>query len=241
MAGEQPTDDRLSGAELRAELERARALIADLETDRAQSHERLIGSLANHLNEGFSLMSPVGVQLDVKPAFCAMVGLSREEFIGRGIPQPYSPPEEHDANSRAFRNLLDEEGVTSVEATFMRKDGERFPVLITPTVVRDDAGEPVYLFATIKDMSERKHAEDALRESEARYRKLVGGMLEGLAYCRMIRDADGHPADWEHLAVNPAFERLTGLHGASSDHARKMSPDSLIRRSVCLLPPPRIP
>ena len=65
---------RLSRDELRTELERAREHIADLEADRWQSHERLIDSFAQHLQDGFSLLSPAGVHLDVNPAFCAMVG-----------------------------------------------------------------------------------------------------------------------------------------------------------------------
>ena len=129
MAGDQPAGDRhVTREELRAELERARAKIEDLEADRWQSHERLIESLASHLNEGFSLLSPSGVQLDVNPAFCAMVGFSREELVGHGLPQPYWPAEDAELHERRFRRLLDEDAA-SIETTFVRKDGERFPVL----------------------------------------------------------------------------------------------------------------
>ena len=226
MAEQRPAGTmHLSREQLRAELERARAQIAELESDRNGSHEHLIDGLARHLHEGFTLLSPSGVQLDVNPAFCAMTGFSREELVGHGIPQPYSPPEEHATNRRAFLRLLDEEA-SSAEITFMRKDGERFPVLITPTVMRDAEGEPICLLATIRDIGEQKRAEEALRASEARYRGLVDGMLEGLAYCRMITDDEGQPRDWLYLAVNPAFERLTGLQDVLGKRISELLPQT---------------
>jgi PAS domain S-box-containing protein len=53
-------------------------------------------------------------------------------------------------------------------------------------------------------------AEEALRESEQRYRSLFDNMLEGYAYCKMIYVGD-RPQDFIYLDVNRAFEKLTGL------------------------------
>ena len=229
MAGREPAGgERISRAELRAELEHARALIADLENDHSQSHERLIDSLASHLNEGFSLMSPAGVQLDVNPAFCAMVGLSRDELIGCGIPQPYSPPEEHDANSLAFRRLLEDEDVTSVEATFMRKDGERFPVLITPTVMHNGEGRPAYLFATIKDVSAQRLAERQLRRANRELQAVTNcnqALLRACdeetllrEICRIVCDDAGYRMAWVGYAERDEAKRV--LPVASAGHGQ---------------------
>ena len=62
----------------------------------------------------------------------------------------------------------------------------------------------------IRDITERKEAEKALRKNEVRYHSLFMNMLEGLAYCRMIF-VDGQPQDFIHLEVNNAFKSLTGL------------------------------
>jgi diguanylate cyclase (GGDEF)-like protein/PAS domain S-box-containing protein len=48
-------------------------------------------------------------------------------------------------------------------------------------------------------------------ETERRYGLFFESALEGFAYCRMLYDEEGRPDDYVHLAVNPAFERLTGL------------------------------
>jgi signal transduction histidine kinase len=53
-------------------------------------------------------------------------------------------------------------------------------------------------------------ADEALHESEARFRSLFENMQEGFAYCRMLFEGD-RPCDFIYLHVNDAFERLTGL------------------------------
>ncbi|MEN6639471.1 MAG: diguanylate cyclase, partial [Smithella sp.] len=71
---------------------------------------------------------------------------------------------------------------------------------------------------SLKLRHDRDHLEElvhkrteALQESEKRYHSLFENMLEGFAYCKMIYDGEGHPADFIYLDVNAAFERLTGL------------------------------
>ena len=54
-------------------------------------------------------------------------------------------------------------------------------------------------------------AQDAVAESESRYRSLFENMLEGFAYCEMLFDDRGRPTDFAYLAVNGAFGTLTGL------------------------------
>ena len=107
MAEHQPAgDQRLSRGRLRAELERAREHIVGLEADR-QPGERLIDSLAQRLQDGFVLLSPDGVHLDVNPAFCAMTGFTREELIGVGLPHPYWPADEQERIKRELRANLE--------------------------------------------------------------------------------------------------------------------------------------
>jgi PAS domain S-box-containing protein len=65
-----------------------------------------------------------------------------------------------------------------------------------------------------REIAERKEAEEALRESEARYRTLFEAMTEGFALHEIICDEGGRPCDYRFLDVNPAFERLTGLKRA---------------------------
>jgi PAS domain S-box-containing protein len=64
---------------------------------------------------------------------------------------------------------------------------------------------------TIRLRAAHARAEEAVHESEARYRSLFNGMTEGFALHELICDEKGNPADYRFLDVNPAFEKLTGL------------------------------
>ena len=59
--------------------------------------------------------------------------------------------------------------------------------------------------------AERNHVRAALKETEERYSLLFEHLNEGFALHEMLYDTDGRPADCRFLAVNPAFEQLTGL------------------------------
>ena len=128
-------------------------------------------NLIDSMQDGFSVLDPQGVHIDVNLALCQMSGFSREELIGVGPPHPYWPPEAYEEIESAFQKTLRGE-FDSFELTFMRKNGERFPVIVSPSQVEDSEGDVVSYFATIKDITRRKQAEEALRESEKRYRTI---------------------------------------------------------------------
>ncbi|WP_460593568.1 PAS domain-containing sensor histidine kinase [Geomonas sp. Red276] len=119
------------------------------------------------IQDGVSVIDTEGVHVKVNNAFCAMTGYTREELIGSGTPHLYWPEEEYPKIQEAF-DRLDRGEVGEVELIFKRKSGERFPVIIHPSTVRNRDGEATGYLATIKDITERKRTEDALRRSNAR-------------------------------------------------------------------------
>ncbi|MBI4287842.1 MAG: GAF domain-containing protein [Chloroflexi bacterium] len=66
-----------------------------------------------------------------------------------------------------------------------------------------------------RQITERKKAEEALKQSEEKYRSLFTSMSTGYAYCKIEVDAKDTPVDFTYIEVNDAFERLTGLSKAS--------------------------
>jgi PAS domain S-box-containing protein len=73
------------------------------------------------------------------------------------------------------------------------------------------ADDLAYGIRIIRLREAHAQAEQALRESEKRYRDLFNGMTEGFSLHEIVTDAEGTPCDYRFLEINPAFERLTGL------------------------------
>ncbi len=104
-----------------------------------------------------------------------------------------------------------------------KKSGEIRTVEVFSAPIK--IGGKQFLHSIIHDVTDRNRAEDALRESEKKYRILFEQMLEGFAYCRMIYDEKGRPADWIYLNVNAAFARITGLENITGKRVLEVLPD----------------
>jgi PAS domain S-box-containing protein len=74
------------------------------------------------------------------------------------------------------------------------------------------------------DLIERRQAEEALRESEQRYRLLFESMDEGYCLIEVLFDELDRPIDYRFLDINPAFERQTGLKDAAGKLMRELAP-----------------
>ena len=92
-------------------------------------------------------------------------------------------------------------------------------------VTRFQSPGPVRIVLVHDNCTERKLAEDSLRASEERYRTLFNSMDEGFCVIEMIFDEQEKPVDYRYLEVNPAFEKLTGLHNALGKRIREFVPD----------------
>jgi len=106
--------------------------------------------------------------LDVNPRACEMLGYTREELLSIGV-SAIHPDEMPKFLSFANSVYLDQNGWTD-ELTCLTKTGEVLPTEISASMVEFDS-KPC-LVAIVRDITERKHTEEALRQSEERYRDL---------------------------------------------------------------------
>ena len=67
---------------------------------------------------------------------------------------------------------------------------------------------------------------EKLKEDEEKFRRLIGSMMDGLAYCKMLYDDRGRSVDFIYLEVNRAFERLTGLKNVVGKKVSEVIPGS---------------
>ncbi len=132
--------------------------------------------------------------LDANRQLAEMLGLDRAELIGRNIAQ-YVTPGALDFVMECDRS--DHDG--PYECLFLRKDGTTFPVEMRGRKAYRQ-GQAEHLIA-IRDITERKQAEQALRESEERFKMLVENTDDFV----MLTHADGR-----RLYVSPSYFTATG-------------------------------
>lgn len=102
--------------------------------------------------------------------FCQMLGYSEEELLEKTLLDVTHPDDRESTVQRTTGFLKGEVDAYSNEKRYLRKDGAVVWVIITATMIRDSHGTPLYGLADTQDITERKHAETALRESEERLR-----------------------------------------------------------------------
>jgi PAS domain S-box-containing protein len=116
-----------------------------------------------------------------------MLGYRKEEVVGKVTPEIfYDPQEMLDKITKASTILgkdlgvgfgalisMATQGLIDEEWTNIRKDGSRFPVLVSVTVLKDDHEQPIGILSVRRDISDRKLAEESLRESEQRFANLA--------------------------------------------------------------------
>src|ERR1044071_8597809 len=114
----------------------------------------------------------------VNRRLCEILGYPEEELVGRTGRELSHPDDVDVINRQRPRLYAGEVGSLRVEKRYLRKDGSRVWVAFTMVVERDAAGAPQYEIAVFDDITARKSAEDALRESEARFRAVVDSANE---------------------------------------------------------------
>lgn len=140
-----------------------------------------------------------------------MYGLPASQAVGRKLSEAYEyrwlRPEDEAAASQA----LSTRGAWHGENIHINHDGRQMVVESSVSVLKDSRGNQIGLLAIIREITGRKAAEQALLDSERRYRSLFEAMSEGFALGEVICDPAGEPVSFRFLDVNPGFERHTGL------------------------------
>jgi PAS domain S-box-containing protein len=116
---------------------------------------------------GVMIWSVDGEIIEANEAFLGMLGYSSEDLIsGRLNRNDLTPAEWHDADDKALARLRATGTIQPREKEYFRKDGSRIPVLVGAASLEGSRDETV---AFVVDLSERKRAEESLRESQRQH------------------------------------------------------------------------
>ena len=159
MSGEEARGEQQSGARAGA----AQGYTSDLSRDAAL---HVYETVFLHAAFGIAIIDSVRQLVQfANPAFARMHGYSGAEITGKRLLALVAP---EDAGMWEEANrIISGTGHHVFEWTHLRKDGTQFPCSVDMTAVRDPQGLPLYWFASFKDITDRRRAEAALRETEA--------------------------------------------------------------------------
>jgi diguanylate cyclase (GGDEF)-like protein/PAS domain S-box-containing protein len=146
------------------------------------------------------LIDPLAVRyVDANATACRVLGYTREELLHAEPPELVGVPREELARQYA-RMIEAPERPNRMVGTYRRKDGTTFPFEMIRQVVQSADG--ILIAAISRDISDRVAAEQALRDSEARFRTMIESANEGiLVFDREMRI----------VSANAAAERILGL------------------------------
>src|SRR3990170_5608182 len=157
--------------------------------------------------------TPDGVIVSWNPGAERIYGYSEEEVIGQRV-SLLVPPERPDEVTQILEKVKRGKRVDHFETVRMRKDGTRIHVSRPVSPIRDATGQITGASTIARDISEHKRAEEAVRQSEERYRDLVEH--SEILICT-------HDPEWKLLTVNRAMVRHLGYEQAEELLGRRLS------------------
>src|ERR687897_2279205 len=164
----------------------------------ARDHFR---SIFDHAPIGVAMVSLEGRYLQVNRSLCEILGYTEEELQALTW-QEITHPDDLAASSAYARRIVEGEFPKyHLDKRFLHADGHTVWASLSVSLVRDSEGEPLYFVSQIQDVTERKRAESALRESEQRFR----GSFERAATGMALVGTDGR-----FLRVNRSLCEILG-------------------------------
>lgn len=146
--------------------------VADLEAgiaERRLAEERLVRSEARYrtlyesMRDAFVRVGMDGRICEFNGAFAGMLGYSDTELPGMTY-EDLTPKKWHSFESFLISTQIVPRGYSDVyEKEYQKKDGTVFPVELRTFLIRDDSGQPAGMWAIVRDISERREAEEKLR------------------------------------------------------------------------------
>jgi PAS domain S-box-containing protein len=144
----------------------------DESLQRRRESERRYRALFEQGNSGVCLMDLAGTIREINDHATAVLGYSRQELLGTPL-RDLVAPADLAASDAAWARMVAGERIPLAERSFLRKDGRFINVEVNMELVRDVQGQPMHIQSVLHDITERKAAEKALRDSEARFRQLT--------------------------------------------------------------------
>ncbi len=129
-------------------------------------------ALFHQSNDAVFIIDLFGKHIEANQIASNMLGYTLEELKSLSF-RDIVAPDEIEHGEDVLRRLLADELLPIYERTFCKKDGSPLPVEVSVEIVKDSEGNPLHIQSVVRDISDRKMAENALKASEKRFRSLT--------------------------------------------------------------------
>lgn len=159
-----------------------------------------VQDLYNNAPCGYHSLDTNGTFIRINDTELTWLGYTKEEVLGEMKFSDILTEESSKIFNKSFTKFKQLGLIKNLELELVRKDGTILPLILSGTAVKDASGNYLMSRSTIFDISERKIAEQSLKESEKRFRSLSEASFEGIVISR----------DGIILDINENFTRMTG-------------------------------
>ncbi len=166
-----------------------------------ESEERF-RQIFEHAPFGMCVSGPDGRFIQLNAAFCRMLGYSEQELFASSWVELTHPDELEPSQRRMEQLLQDPGGFVEAEKRYIHRSGTIVWGRMRMSVVRDSRGKPQYFVVHVEDITERKRTEEALRESEERFR-IIADSCPTLMW---VTNAEGG-----NQFINRAYREFCGI------------------------------
>jgi len=143
-------------------------------------------------------ISPEGKITDVNEASAKVTGETREKLIGTDFSDYFTEPEKA---REGYKQVFEKGFVSDYPLTIHHTTGKLIDVLYNASVYKDDKGNVLGVFAAARDVTDRKAAEEKVRQSEEKFKSIFDNSLAAV----MVADDQGN-----YLSANKAAGKLLG-------------------------------
>ena len=175
-----------------------------------EDHYRLL--VQSVVDYAIYMLSPEGIVTSWNRGAESIKGFTESEIIGQHFSVFYTPEDRAAGMPEHVLETAARVGRYEAEAWRIKKDGSRFWANVVVDAIRNEAGNLVGFAKVTRDMTEKRQAQDALLESERRFRILVEGVTD---YAIYMLDPNGCVTNWNAGAERIkqyAFSEIVGEH-----------------------------
>ncbi|MGD2072985.1 MAG: PAS domain S-box protein, partial [Candidatus Thorarchaeota archaeon] len=183
-----------------------------------QESEEMLSSIVDHTHTGICILDENYKMIYANDEMGRISGRTRKEMIGHDFRQFLTDKSKDEIIERYKRRQKGEEVPTKYDAFFLHKDGSERLIEVIATIVKDSSNQ-VKTIAQVLDVTEQRKSENALRESESRYRLVAENVKEIIFTMDM---------SFHFTFVTPSVEKLLGY-----------TPEEMMKKSLAELMTPK--